>query len=287
MGLRYTILAATISLFSSVSLATVLPSAASLNLCADSLLLELADPTQIVSVSWLARDKTLSNYATLAENYPTNHGRVEELIAHSPDFVFTGSNTSTIDNILLTRLGFEVIRILPDRGLDDYKINLRRVGDLLNRTAQAEKLIDALHKKIGQDLNNQAPAPHRVQETTAIIFQANGYSPGKNSLPGNLLELSGYMSVETQHGEEGKFLTLEELISLQPNVVILASLNIRNPSLADLYLTHPALISMQSRQTRNWHPKVISIQERHLNCGSQFIAESIATMRHARTTASQ
>ncbi len=120
---------------------SALPRVASLNLCADSLLLELALPSQIVSVSWLAQDDTLSNYAEQAKRFPSNHGHIEECIPHTPDLVFTGANTSAVENALLLRLGFKVIKVLPDRNFKDYENNLKLVGEAIGRSDQAARLI--------------------------------------------------------------------------------------------------------------------------------------------------
>src|SRR4029453_1275136 len=62
----------------------------SLNLCVDELLLRLADPRNLASATWLARDPANSNVAELAQSIPVNHGLVEEIIPLNPDLVIAG-----------------------------------------------------------------------------------------------------------------------------------------------------------------------------------------------------
>ena len=262
------------ALFLMTHTSAALPRIASLNLCADSLLLELAAPSQIVSVSWLAQDAALSNYSELAKQFPSNHGHIEELIPYSPDLVFTGANTSAIDNALLARLGFEVIQIHPDGGFDDYEANLRLVGKAIERPERADILISRFHTEI-----TKLP-PHK--HANGIIFQANGYSPGSDSLPGQMLAAAGLKN-SNKENLKGRFLSIEELLKLRPGVIVLTSLNNENPSLADLYLSHPILRSDRFSEGTDiaWKPKTVIVEEKYFNCGSQFIGKAISRIRNA------
>lgn len=63
----------------------------SLNLCTNQLLLELADPQSIASVTSLARDCSISAQCNTAATVPINYGTAEELLAARPDLVLAGS----------------------------------------------------------------------------------------------------------------------------------------------------------------------------------------------------
>ncbi|MGR8949103.1 MAG: ABC transporter substrate-binding protein [Gammaproteobacteria bacterium] len=259
-----------------------LPKAASLNLCADSILLEVAATEQIVSVSWLATDSGLSNYAVRAARYPNNQGRIEELIPLRPDYIFTGENTSAVDNALLAKLGYTVVKLNADRNVEDYKKNLRLVGQLLNRKREAESLISQLNVRLRELSLFHSPQTR----PDAIIFQANGYIPGINSLPAQLLLHAGlsYPAEAAAAWPEGRFLSLEELLAQRPSIIIMASLNQDNPSLGELYLKHPALTRSREDNLPGWQPIIVHLRERHLNCGSQFIIDSLKAMASARAT---
>ena len=60
----------------------------------DELLLRLADPRNVASVTWLARDPGSSNVADLAAEIPVNHGLAEEIIPLQPDLVIAGIYTA-------------------------------------------------------------------------------------------------------------------------------------------------------------------------------------------------
>src|SRR5262249_43349455 len=63
------------------------PSVASINLCADQLVLTVAAPEQVLTVSWLSADPEESLLATQAARYPLNYGSAEELLRFKPDVV--------------------------------------------------------------------------------------------------------------------------------------------------------------------------------------------------------
>ena len=63
------------------------PAVASINLCADQLVLALADPEQVLTVSWLSADPEESLFATAAARHTLNYGTAEELLRFHPDVV--------------------------------------------------------------------------------------------------------------------------------------------------------------------------------------------------------
>src|SRR5450631_2007243 len=62
----------------------------SANLCGDQLLLALADPDQIASLSPFAGDPDLSFLAERARAFPHNRGSVEDIIRLEADLVLIG-----------------------------------------------------------------------------------------------------------------------------------------------------------------------------------------------------
>src|SRR5690606_6552104 len=53
--------------------ARTLPTVASINLCTDQLVLHVADPEQILTLSWLSSDPEESTLADAAARYPQNY----------------------------------------------------------------------------------------------------------------------------------------------------------------------------------------------------------------------
>ena len=86
----------------------------SLNLCTDQLALMIADPGQLVSVSWHAERLAVRPLADMARSLHANHGLAEEIYRLQPDLVLTGPYTAPTTVAMLERLGVEPQSIFND-----------------------------------------------------------------------------------------------------------------------------------------------------------------------------
>src|SRR5690606_16520906 len=86
---------------------------ASVNLCADQLLLALAPETRIVALGPFARDPRLSYLAHLAVRFPHLNGRSEELLRVKADAIAVGPFDNKFMRASLGRR--EVVEIVVDR----------------------------------------------------------------------------------------------------------------------------------------------------------------------------
>ena len=125
-------LVAGLSLLAGMPAHAQLPTVASINLCTDQLVLSVADPAQILSLSWLASDPEESMLAEAAARYPQNFGSAEEIIQAGADVVLAGTLTSPFTRELLRRLGATVVEIEPEMSLDDTYRNLLIVGEAID-----------------------------------------------------------------------------------------------------------------------------------------------------------
>ena len=105
------------------------PAVASINLCADQLVLALADPEQILTVSWLSADPEESLFANAAARHPLNYGTAEELLRFHPDVVIAGAYTNSFTRALLIRLGYRVVELVPENTVAEIESNLRTVAE--------------------------------------------------------------------------------------------------------------------------------------------------------------
>ena len=106
-----------------------LPTVASINVCADQHVLALADPEQILTVSWLAADPEESLFATEARRHTLNYGTAEELLKFAPDVVLAGTYTSPFTRAMLRRVGYRVVELEPETSVADIEHNVRLVAE--------------------------------------------------------------------------------------------------------------------------------------------------------------
>jgi iron complex transport system substrate-binding protein len=241
----------TASIFLSAALATTAlarnavaapPRVASINLCADQHVLALAEPSQILTVSWLAADPEESLFAEEAARYPLNHGAAEELLAYRPDVVIAGTYTSPFTRGLLERLHYPVVTLAPENSVADIAVNVRRVATALEQHERGERAvadIEAMLARIAAERPAVAPA--------TVVVRPGGFTVGAMSLADELMRLAGMRNVAAEQGlDRWGSLSMEALVRSAPDLLVLTGYRTEQPSLANHVLTHPALARLRA-----------------------------------------
>jgi iron complex transport system substrate-binding protein len=220
-----------------------LPKVASINLCADQLVLALADPAQILTVSWLAADPQESMLAAAAAAYPLNYGSAEELLRYRPDVVIAGAYTAAFTRALLQRLGHEVIVIATETTLADVAANLRLVGGAVGQSARAEQLAAAMSARVQAARAHRAPAA-----PAAVVVRPGGFTVGADSFAHELMTLAGVRNVAAELGlDRWGSLSLETLLRSSPDLIVFSGYHANAASLANMTLQHPALARLRGK----------------------------------------
>jgi iron complex transport system substrate-binding protein len=249
-----------------------LPTVASINLCTDQLVLSVADPEQILSLSWLASDPEESMLAEAASRYPQNHGSAEELIALGADVVIAGAETSPFARALLARLGATVIEVAPETSLADVHRNLRQVGDAIDRSAAAEAVVATMQTRAAALRARRPAAPQ-----SAIVVRPGGFTVGRDTLANELLELAGLENAIAELDRWGS-LSIETLLTARPEFVVITRYRSAEASLANSVFAHPALVSLHGRQ------RTLEVEERYFACGAPAnltVAEALSAQMAA------
>jgi iron complex transport system substrate-binding protein len=217
--------------------AELLPQVASINLCADQHLLALADPEQILTVSWLAADPEESLLATEAQRHQLNFGTAEELLKFAPDVVLAGTYTSPFTRTLLRRVGIRVVELEPETSVADIERNVRLVAEVVGQAERGERAVAGLRAQV------RALAANRpAQRLTAVIVRPGGFTVGADSLADELLTLAGLTNVAAERGlDRWGSLSMEALLRSAPELIVLTGYRSTQPSLANAVLEHPAL----------------------------------------------
>jgi iron complex transport system substrate-binding protein len=160
----------------------------SINLCADQLVMALAAPEAIRSVSWVAADPALSNFADEARHYPLNRGSLEEVIALRPDLVVSMAGRAGRMRVRLARLGLADDDLSPP---DDFAGLRRMVGTLATRLGAPERGAAVL-ARLDRAWARLADAPQRGR---LLLYGPNGATFGRHTLPGAVVAQAGWTNV--------------------------------------------------------------------------------------------
>ena len=248
-----------------------LPRVASINLCADQHVLALADPEQILTVSWLAADPEESLMATEARRHTLNYGTAEELLKFAPDVVLAGTYTSPFTRTMLRRLGYRVVELEPEESVADIERNVRLVAEIVAQVARGEQLIATLREQV-----HAIEANRPARSLAAVIVRPGGFTVGADSLANELLTLAGFTNVAAERGlDRWGSLSMEALLRSAPDVIVLTGYRSSQPSLANAVLEHPALDQLGAKQ------RTITVRTALWACGLPRSIEAAAVLQRA------
>jgi len=270
---RARLAAAALAAASTAAAATAapLPTVASINLCADQHVLALADPEQILTVSWLAADPEESMLASEARLHTLNYGTAEELLNFAPDVVLAGTYTSPFTRTMLRRLGYRVVELEPEASIADIERNVRLVAEIVGQVARGEQLVATLRENV-RAIEANRPELHLA----AVIVRPGGFTVGADSLANELLTLAGFRNVAAEQGlDRWGSLSMEALLRSAPDVIVLTGYRSTQPSLANAVLQHPALAELGATR------RTITVHTALWACGLPGSVEAAALLQRA------
>jgi iron complex transport system substrate-binding protein len=243
----------------------------SLNLCSDQLLLMLAAPEQVASVSHLAIEKSSSFVATQATAYPLNHARLEEIIHLQPDLVLTVPHTNPRLVTNLQQLGFATYQIMLASELAEITTEITRLAKRLGQQAKGEAIVEAMQKQIRA--SSKQPLEERP---SALFYQPRGYTAAAGTLQDQAMKLAGWRNPAAEAGFNGYItVPLEQVIDWQPQLLITSNYGDSTESRAERMIHHPALSRLMKNRPR------MEIPYRYWICPGPMLAEAVTLLHKA------
>jgi iron complex transport system substrate-binding protein len=243
----------------------------SINLCTDQLLLMLAAPERIASVTALAAEPDSSFMAAEAKGHKTNVGLAEEVLSLKPDLVLAGSHSNRATIKLLRKLGFRVEQIPMASDIAGIRDNVRRVAELLGEQERGEQIIQRMDARIAA-----VAKQFRSAEKKALFYQPRGYTSGSGTLQDEALRLAGWRNVAAESGIKGYgVIGMEQLLHAEPQQIFTSTYAPGTHSVAQRNLSHPAL----KRITGGRPSKEIGF--RYWICGGPMVADAVELLARA------
>ena len=237
----------------------------SINLCTDQLLLMLAQPDQIASISHLALEPHSSYMASKATGFYVNHMNTEELLMLQSDLILASNFSDRSVVSLLRSLGYQVELFKTPESLEDIRTNITRMGKLVGNSRKAELLIQEMDRRIEiVQAKKQGPRPR------ALFYQPRGYTSGIGTLQDLALKLAGWRNLSAELGIMGYgSIDLESVILAEPDRIFTSSYAPGTRSLAQHRLRHPALLRITDGE------RPLEISYKYWICGGPMIAEAV------------
>ena len=199
----------------------------SLNLCTDELLLLLAAPEQIASVTHLSQQEAETPLWRRARAYRRNDGSLLSVVEYRPDLVVTMGG-GTRDRLgIARRLGMATLDLVFAQSLGDVAENVRRLAAALGRPEAGAAVIRRMTTLI------ESRPPLRID---TIWLSGGGRSVSATGLEAQWMALAGFR----QRPLQGDRVPLAMLIASPPAMLLRSDYRAGQYSNGQRWLTHPA-----------------------------------------------
>jgi iron complex transport system substrate-binding protein len=239
----------------------------SLNMCADQLVIALADRSQIAGLTEWARDPQLSFFADRARNLPFTHRSAEEVLDRHPDLVIGAPyRTKDILNPLTAR-GVAMLDLPYGDGLDGAETSIRVVASALGHPERGNALIASIRTQLA---NIGAP-PGRGR--TAAYYQRQGYLTGTGTLVDDMMHRVGLVNLAGRMGRSAlSQIPLEQLVLARPDFVVTEDGTRTNEDRSGAMVRHPVLEATLRPGHHLYIPQALTI------CGGPGYPRAVALL---------
>jgi len=236
----------------------------SLNACTDELLLQLALPEQIAGVTRFDHSPRSQEVLNQNSHIVRMSSDVESIIKMNPSVVLAGPFSNPLLINQLKQLNIPIVNLPVPRNWIELEEAVEQVSVLLKRPQAGE----ALQKKIRELSRFQGRT--QWQGKRAVFWSAAGHVSGKNTFEDTVLTTLGMMNISAVDGYA--FLSIEDLIELRPDVIIVT----QNPAFKDSWshetLFHPALKKALPQL------EYLHIPEEAVSCASEYTVEVLQSL---------
>jgi len=234
---------------------------ASLNLCTDELVLMLAAPEQIVSVTHLAQQEAETPLWRQAGRYRRNDGSLLDVVPLRPDLVVTMGGGGRDRAGIAGRLGIPTVDLPFAQSLGDVVESVRRLAIALGRPEAGTLLLRRMSVVM-----RSAPAAGR----DAIWLGGGGRTVSAVGLEAQWMALAGMR----QRMMAGDRVSLETLLVHPPAILLRSDYRAGQYSNGQRWLMHPLARHARAQRT-------IATDGRLWTCMGPLLIDEIYRLRQA------
>lgn len=207
----------------------------SLNLCADQLVLALADRDQIAGLTRYATDPAMSDAAAQARGLPILRGSAEEIIAIDPDLVIGMPARRSPAIAVLKARKYPAVDLKSPDSYAAIQAAIRDVAKAVGHPARGEALIARMDREL-------AGLPRARKGAVAAYYQRRGYLTGTGTLIDDLMTRVGVTNLAGRLGKPSlSQMGLEELALARPDYLVVDTATDRVVDQGTAMMHHPVI----------------------------------------------
>jgi iron complex transport system substrate-binding protein len=234
----------------------------SINLCADQLVVALADRQQIAGLTKNATDPEMSGEAAKAHGIPLLSNSAEQILAIEPDLIVGMPASRSAALAALPEQNYPLLDLATADRLDEIYASIRETAAAVGHPARGTALIAHMERELA---GLSKPGKGRV----AAYYQRRGYMTGTGTLIDELMARVGLVNLAGKLGKPPlSQLSLEEMVAAEPDFLIVESATDVVTDQGSEMLHHPAIKDI---------PR-ISMPQAWTVCGSPAYTEAARSM---------
>ncbi len=234
----------------------------SINLCADQLVLALADRGQIAGLTKNATDVEMSGEAAKARGIPLLSNSAEQILAIEPDLIIGMPASRSAALRALPEQSYPLLDLDTANTLDEIYTSIRQAAVAVGHPARGDALITRMQGEL-------AGLPKPGKGRVAAYYQRRGYMTGTGTLIDELMARVGLVNLAGKLGKPPlSQLSIEEMVAAQPDYLIVESATDKVTDQGSEMLHHPALKNI---------PR-ISVPQAWTVCGSPAYTQAARSM---------
>lgn len=234
----------------------------SINLCADQLVLALADRGQIAGLTKNATDVEMSGEAAKAAGIPLLSNSAEQILAIEPDLIVGMPASRSAALRALPAHRYALLDLDTANTLDEIYASIRQTAVAVGHPERGDSLVARMEGEL-------AGLPKPGKGRVAAYYQRRGYMTGTGTLIDELMTRVGLVNLAGKLGKPPlSQLSIEEMVSAQPDYLIVESATDKVTDQGSEMLHHPALKDI---------PR-ISVPQAWTVCGSPAYTQAARSM---------
>lgn len=207
----------------------------SINLCADQLVLALADREQIAGLTKNATDREMSGGAAKAYGIPLLSNSAEQILAIEPDLIVGMPASRSAALRALPEQSYPLLDLDTANTLGEIYTSIRETADAVGHPERGTALIARMEGEL-------AGLPKPGKGRVAAYYQRRGYMTGTGTLIDELMTRVGLVNLAGKLGKPPlSQLSLEEMVAAKPDFLIVESATDKVTDQGSEMLHHPAL----------------------------------------------
>jgi iron complex transport system substrate-binding protein len=207
----------------------------SINLCADQLVLALADREQIAGLTKNATDIEMSGEAARAHGIPLLSNSAEQILAIEPGLIIGMPASRSAALRALPKHTYPLLDLATANTVDEIYTSIRETAAAVGHPERGTALIARMEREL-------AGLPKPGKGRVAAYYQRRGYMTGTGTLIDELMTRVGLVNLAGKLGKPPlSQLSLEEMVAAEPDFLIVESATDKVTDQGSEMLHHPAL----------------------------------------------